>query len=162
MDHRTLCTQAARWLDSNKCKFAVAEPPIPGIELPDALGWKGSVSYLVEVKTSRSDFHSDKTKRCRIHDHLSIGDYRWYMTPKGILTPDDLPDYWGLLECYGKTMRIREVVKPKQITDRGTDGLRSDILAISYMTNRLLRYKDFNTKTMRFNPIERKKVRRRK
>lgn len=151
--HRDLCTKAAKWLD-RRCTFAVSEPPIPGIELPDALGWKGAVSFLIEVKTSRSDFHSDKYKNCRVHDHLSIGDYRWFLAPKGILTEEDLPENWGLLEAYGKTHRIKELVKPKQIRDRPITALRSDLLAVSYMANRLLRYQDFNKETMRFNPIE--------
>lgn len=151
--HRQLCTRGAKWLD-RRCTFAVAEPPIPGIELPDVLGWKGAVSFLIEVKTSRSDFNNDKNKACRKNDYMSIGDYRWYLAPQGILTELDLPENWGLLETFGKTHKIREKKKPSQRKDRDPMGFRSDLQALSYMTNRLLRYKDFDDTTMRFRAIE--------
>ena len=113
-NHRELCFRAGRWLLNNKqCHVVLVEKGCGSVkEMPDAIGWCGRESMLVEVKVSRSDFLTDKKKTFR-HDGTGMGNYRYYMTPKGLLTKDDLPDKWGLVEV-SKAGRTRIVLKAEQ------------------------------------------------
>ena len=71
-------------------------------EQPDALGFRSGVSCLIECKTSRADFLADRKKRFRKDPTLGIGDWRFMLTPKGLIKVDELPEGWGLLETSGK------------------------------------------------------------
>lgn len=82
-------------------------------EQPDVLGmdsWADSI--LIEVKVSRSDFLADKKKPWR-KSGMGIGGRRVYLTPKGLLTPADVPYGWELWEIHGKVKPILHVVKGK-------------------------------------------------
>ena len=63
--HRELCEIAEHWLmGSARCRVAIAEPNcIVTNEQPDAIGFKGSYSILVEAKTSRADFWQTSKSR---------------------------------------------------------------------------------------------------
>jgi len=37
-----------------------------------------------------------------------MGDKRYYLTPKGIIKPSELPEKWGLIEPYGSGFTIVE------------------------------------------------------
>lgn len=154
--HRELCTVAAKWLRRKGYSNAVAEPPLQAYENPDAIGW-GRVTAVIECKTGRADFKRDRKKSFR-HPNAALltamGDYRWYMAPRGLLNPDDLPDGWGLLEVYGATRRTRETVKAECFLDRDVRAVRVDMNALAYVANRLMRYDDFDRETLRFRPIQ--------
>lgn len=79
-------------------------------ETPDAIGWRSTYSILVEVKTSRSDFLRDRKKFHRRKPGYGMGTLRFYLSPPGIITPEDLPDGWGLL--YAHKSKIEKVVAP--------------------------------------------------
>jgi hypothetical protein len=82
-----------------------------GGEQPDAIGFKScGESFLVEAKVSRSDFLSDKKKPWREHEN-ACGHYRAYLTPKGLLSPSEIPYGWQLWEVHGKTKPIVKVIK---------------------------------------------------
>ena len=66
-------------------------------ESPDAFGFSGSSTQLIEVKVSRSDFLSDKKKYWRKYPEHGIGKFRSYLCPEGLIEEKDLPKYWGLL-----------------------------------------------------------------
>ncbi|WP_318493496.1 hypothetical protein [Photobacterium leiognathi] len=88
------------------------------IELPDVLGFTGfGKSIVIEVKTSISDFHADKKKKSRVNKELSIGNQRVYLTPKGLLNPQDIPYGWLLWEIHGKN-------KPRIVVIKGRDKKR--------------------------------------
>lgn len=109
MTHDELVTRAARWLaKTRRCPVVVTEIVTASStgEIPDAIGWEGGRSHLVECKVSRSDFLADRKKSFRIMPDLGLGDYRWYMTPPGLVTPDELPDGWGLLEVHPEQVRV--------------------------------------------------------
>lgn len=97
--HRELCEIAERWLlGSQRCRVAIAEPNcIVTDEQPDAIGFKGSWSILVEAKTSRADFLADAKKPFRLRPQKGMGQCRYYICEPGIITEDDLPERWGLL-----------------------------------------------------------------
>lgn len=76
-------------------------------EQPDCLGFRNSVSCLIECKTSRADFLADRKKKFRIEPALGMGDWRFMLTPTGLINVNELPMGWGLLETNGK--RIMKV-----------------------------------------------------
>lgn len=80
-------------------------------EQPDVLGMDAYAgSILVEVKVSRSDFLADKKKPWR-KPGQGMGQRRAYLTPKGLLSPDEVPYGWELWEVHGKTKPQLKIVK---------------------------------------------------
>lgn len=107
--HRELCEIAERWLlGSQRCRVAIAEPNcIVTDEQPDAIGFSGEKSVLVEAKTSLNDFRADLKKPFRICPQKGMGQARYYICEPGIITEDDLPERWGLLNVLpGGRVRI--------------------------------------------------------
>lgn len=107
-DHRALCDIAVRWLQrpfsakGHGCNFAVSEcrSGFGGGEVPDAIGYR-QIGYrdgtvIVEAKVSRGDFLADQKKPHRISG--GMGNWRYFITPAGLLLPAELPPRWGLLE----------------------------------------------------------------
>ena len=109
MVHFEIVQRAEKFLKAMNCKIVIRDPfkalTMSG-EAPDAIGWKSGVSFLIEVKTSRSDFLADKKKRFRIKPEQGMGDWRFYMCPPEIIKPDDLPEGWGLLWIERKTITV--------------------------------------------------------
>ncbi len=115
MTHAELVERAQAWLyGTAKCAVAVTEyRTVYGGEEPDALGWRPvGTSILVECKATRSDFLADRRKACRAGEGL--GSLRYYLTPPGVCSPDDLPPGWGLLVVQGR--RVRVVVEAERRT----------------------------------------------
>ncbi|CAE14763.1 unnamed protein product [Leptospira phage LE1] len=104
--HRELVEIAYRWvLNNTSCGIAVKE--ISAVsntnEIPDVIGFGSQgFSVLIECKTSRSDFLSDKKKYFRQHPRLGMGRYRFYLAPKDVIRIPELPDGWGLVEVNDK------------------------------------------------------------
>ena len=115
MTHRELCIKAAKYLRNkgiqpfHKCVYAVCELERVG-ESPDAFGFGGSTSQMIEVKISRSDFLSDKKKYWRKFPYYGLGRFRSYMCPEGLIKETELPEKWGLLYISekGKIIKIKE------------------------------------------------------
>lgn len=109
--HSDLVRVAAGWLRRKGSRCVITDDmkfySSTG-ELPDVVGWMRGVSVLVEVKTSRADYLKDKKKPFRQKPETGIGQWRFYLCPAGIITPDDLPDGWGLLWVDEKK-RVSEV-----------------------------------------------------
>ena len=100
MTHREHCVKARNWLVTHGYPLAFDElSPWACPEHPDAIGWnwKGH-SCLIEVKISKADFLNDKTKKFRKRG--GVGMKRYYLTPKGLVDPVELPAGWGLIEIY--------------------------------------------------------------
>lgn len=102
--HSELVEHAACWL-RRLCATVITEMATAGTETPDAIGWSGGNSILVECKVSLSDFRADAKKHFRYCPEMGIGVRRYYCAPKGLLKPESLPEKWGLLEWDGKRMR---------------------------------------------------------
>lgn len=104
--HDALVLRADRWLYSQGCSIVIRDPfRTWNTEQPDAIGWRTDVSILVEVKTSRADFLADQKKGFRINSERGMGDWRFYMCPPGIISPEDLPSGWGLLWASDNIVR---------------------------------------------------------
>lgn len=107
--HKSLCEIAVKWLKRAPsaggpgCAIAMSECKTGWSgEIPDAIGFRRTGyqhptdgSVVVEVKVSRSDFLADAKKPHRTHG--GIGSWRYYMVPQGLITPEELPLGWGLL-----------------------------------------------------------------
>jgi len=114
---------AVRWLRSRDFHAVLAEPTaVAGHEIPDAIGWDGrGNSTLVECKTSRADFLHDAEKRIRSKkDEDQLGNERWFLTPRHLLTRDEIPAGWGLVEvtaakAFIVTPAIRHKVKSQRL-----------------------------------------------
>jgi len=110
MTHADLVKHARSWLVKSKgCGFAFAELVTYASETPDAIGWRDGRPVLVECKASRADFLSDAKKRHREYPETGMGAFRYYMCPRELITPEELPDRWGLVwvNDNGKKRQIR-------------------------------------------------------
>lgn len=107
VSHDTLVEAAKRWLWKEHA--VVVTELTSGMETPDAIGWNPRLSTLIECKASRNDFRADGAKFFRRNPEHGMGMRRFYLTPANLITPDELPDRWGLLELHGRRIRtIRE------------------------------------------------------
>lgn len=101
MTHSELVQMAARWL-ARKYPVVITEMASQ-CEEPDAIGFNGVVSAVVECKASRADFLADRNKT-----PSRMGYYRWYLVPDGMVKADEVPPGWGLLYAIGR--RVGEVL----------------------------------------------------
>jgi len=113
MTHAQLVEKAVRWLRCYRCGVVLSEQACTSGEMPDAIGWKQAChSVLVECKISRSDFLVDRQKPFRLKPQKGVGSERFYLTPPQLLSVDELPDGWGLLECRrGRVEMLRSSAK---------------------------------------------------
>ena len=111
--HSELVDRAVKWLYSYGCGFAVGEKVCCTIsgEIPDAIGFKGNQSILIECKTSRADFLADFKKDFKKIPDRGMGNMRLYICEEGVIKPEEVPYKWGLLYIKGK--RIKKIVFPK-------------------------------------------------
>ncbi|MDR6218732.1 hypothetical protein [Deinococcus soli (ex Cha et al. 2016)] len=116
--HAQLVQVAHRWLTTRgACDFAFAEfGNNTTAEKPDVLGFLDiDHTVLIEVKISRSDFLADARKPWRQRPEEGMGDWRYYLTPPGLLRAEELPRNWGLLEAGPRGVRL---VKPLAIHEQ--------------------------------------------
>lgn len=131
--HYQLCCEGAKWLRNRKnretsgdCggswKYITVEMCVQGCENPDIWATNGWSSIVVEVKTSRADYLNDKKKPWYQDgmQHTLAGNYRYYLTPKGLLNKDDFPTGVGLLEWDGKTI-TRTITAERHIQSNHAD-----------------------------------------
>ncbi len=105
LSHADLVLRAEKWLNNAGCKVVFREFVTRVSEQPDAIGWRDGRSIMIECKSTRADFLSDKKKWFRKNPENGVGDWRFYMCPPEIIKPDDLPEHWGLLWVYPKTVK---------------------------------------------------------
>lgn len=108
--HKQLTDLGARWLKRNGFAVVATELTCLGSrEQPDVIGFRSSCSAIIEVKVSRADFFADRKKPER--DSGGLGNYRFYLCPEGMVSPEELPNRWGLLYAEGR--RVTPIVKPQ-------------------------------------------------
>lgn len=107
--------RAAKWLaNTRRCGVVFAEFSTYAGEIPDAIGWTHMASTLIECKTSRTDFMADRKKPGRGESAgWGVGQYRFYMTPPGLVSVQELPSMWGLLEVHDKATRVVHEAGPQ-------------------------------------------------
>jgi hypothetical protein len=113
MTHEDLRKAAVRWLtNSKKCSVVLSEMVSAAGEIPDAIGWKYGFSYLVECKTSRSDFKRNEDKWF-IRSGSGMGCNRFFLCPRGLIEAPELDGSgYGLL-WIGESGHIRVIREPE-------------------------------------------------
>jgi hypothetical protein len=107
--HEQLCIRAEKWLKTKGCGVVFRDgfrAIVHSGEQPDAIGWRDGISILVECKTSRADFHAEKSKRFRADPLIGMGDWRFYLCEPGLIRVDDLPPGWGLLYAHPRRIEV--------------------------------------------------------
>lgn len=105
--HAELVQRSVAWLKRNGCRVVLHDPfRTPLYEQPDAIGWRDGLSIVVEAKISLADYRVDAKKPWRANPSLGMGDWRFFITPQGLLDGIDLPAGWGLIECLGRSTRV--------------------------------------------------------
>lgn len=122
--HNDLVNLANKWLKRRKkCGVTMVEWYGGPGEIPDAIGFRYTTSILIEVKVSYNDFKKDFDKHFRKRMGYGMGEFRYYMCPKGIIPIDEVPKNWGLLEV--KNDRIY-ITKEANKIKRGVMTLRKE------------------------------------
>lgn len=117
LTHDELVQRARKWLRNTKrCGVVLCERGSAKHETPDAIGWKGQTSHLIECKVSRSDFKADAKKIFRRYPELGMGSHRYYMVPKGLVEWFEVPAWWGLLEVESKRVLVSK--KPRRFPEK--------------------------------------------
>jgi hypothetical protein len=125
MTHIQLVDKAVRWLRRYRCGVVLSEQACASGEMPDAIGWKRAChSVLVECKVTRADFLADRSKPFRLKPEQGVGGERFYLTPAGLLKPEELPAGWGLLEVRGRDV---EMTRPSAKNLRSATGFRYEM-----------------------------------
>lgn len=149
MTHSALVDRAVRWLrTTRRCSIAYGEIATYAPLNPDAIGW-GDCCVLVEVKVSRSDYWRDRHKPSHRADALP-GSERWYLTPPGLIRPDELADGWGLIEAHPTVIRVRV---PGSRLAPTPAGLRAEIAILRSVARRHEVGAPFDPVRGRFRPL---------
>ena len=125
MTHAALVRKAVEWLRSYRCGVVLSEQACVSGEMPDAIGWKSAChSVLVECKVSRADFLADRAKPFRQNQEIGVGCERFYLAPKALVHPEELPAGWGLLELHARKI---EMIRASKKNLRSDEGFRSEM-----------------------------------
>jgi len=125
MTHGQLVRRAIAWLRSYGCGIVLSEQACVSGETPDAIGWKRRChSVVVECKVSRADFFADLNKPFRKTDE-GLGCERFYLVPRGLVSAEEMPNGWGLLQCGGRKTEI--IVQPPRRAQRTQTGLLNEM-----------------------------------
>jgi hypothetical protein len=125
MTHALLVRKAVEWLRSYRCGVVLSEQACVSGEMPDAIGWKRAChSVLVECKVSRPDFLADRAKSCRQKPEIGVGCERFYLAPRTLIKPEELPTGWGLLEIHNRRVQM---TRPSRKNLRSEEGFRCEM-----------------------------------
>lgn len=109
--HHELASRLAAWLrgkgritwegiefkvEENKRTIGKVRPDVFSIE-PSQMMPRHIKPAVHEVKVSRADFFADLALPEKRQGYASVAEVVYYAAPSGILTPDDIPDEFGLV-----------------------------------------------------------------
>ncbi|ATC37747.1 MULTISPECIES: hypothetical protein [Elizabethkingia] len=103
--HKDLVEIGYRWV-IKKCGFAFKELTCINNEIADVIGFNSNGTFVLEAKTSKADFLKDKKKSFRKDPSIGMGDWRFFIVPKGLIKVTELPEMWGLIEVNEKGKAI--------------------------------------------------------
>ena len=149
--HYNLCLEGAKWLKKKKnheryetpWKYIAVEIVVYGCENPDIWAFNGWSTMVVEVKTSHADFLNDKKKWFRQvgNEGGDPGNYRYYLTPKGMLKPEELPEGFGLLEWDGKNIERVINATRRTVTNHADGIIMASILRREHFPEKIYNYR---------------------
>lgn len=86
---------------------------------------RSRLTYEYEVKVSRCDFHKDKKKSDKYgknkFDVVTSGqrtNYFYYIVPKSLIKPDEVPDFAGLIYAYEGSVQCYSLEKGRYAVKR--------------------------------------------
>lgn len=97
----------------------------------------GNDVIVFEIKASKQDFKKDVENLNKQRSAKCISNYFYYITPKGLLDPKEIPDWAGLLEVdlEDKFLYIYKVLSaPRRHNEAPTWGLVAEIIRNLYST----------------------------
>ena len=139
--HDLLIKRAAAWVARKKgCSIVLTGINPTGVaESPDVIGFRicPSENYpveyprsvVVEAKASRADFLRDNKKAHRQPGAPSMGQLRYYIAPKGLLSAADLPPHFGLLELRGERVFLIKEASP-HIDAELKESLHNELITV--------------------------------
>lgn len=153
--HYQLCLEGGKWLRRRKnCekyetpwKYVAVELNVYGTENADLWATNGWSSIVVEVKTSRSDYHADFKKKYRTEtwrDQVP-GNYRYFLAPKGLISTDELPEGHGLLEWEDGEITRTRAASYRIVTNRADLIYLCSILRREGFSEKIFNYRGQNT-----------------
>jgi len=86
---------------------------------------------VFEVKVSRADFLNTFGGKDTPHAKARmepVGTAHWVVADKGICKPEELPDFWGLLEPYGTGLTEKKIPKLNILPDSHIHAIAFDML----------------------------------
>ncbi len=89
----------------NSCGAVISGSGNSATEKPYAIGFTSGISILIECKLNHSDFAVGKRKTVHL-DSGDMGDYKFYLIPKGLVKTDNIPAKYGLLEVENNLISI--------------------------------------------------------
>lgn len=169
--HYQLCCEGAKWLfrsrrNRDKCKkkdcynpqscrscspcyYVAVELNVCCGDNPDVWGYGGGESVVIEVKTSHADFLADRKKWCRGVEaermDMQSGKYKWYLCPKGIIKPEELPPKWGLLYWNGKCIQRIVSPEPCEHTSQADIIILTSLMRRENFPKKIFNYRKQNT-----------------
>lgn len=132
-EHALLIEQAQKWLWRYGCSTVITDMSHQGRETPDAIGWKGRFSTLIECKATRSDFLADAKKPFRRNPETGMGMFRYFCSFPDVIQCHELPKGWGLMEWHAGKMWMVEEAKPQH----HEEGAREEIQLLLSAIRRL-------------------------
>jgi len=127
--HDELVEAALRWLE-RRSSVVIAEMATQAGEEPDAIGWhSGGVPTVVECKANVSDFRADSKKAWRRMPEHSLGVYRYYLSPPGVINVNSLPPKWGLIVYNPDTKKVK-VIRKSEPQKRSHQAVRKEVLLL--------------------------------
>lgn len=124
ISHGDLVKRAQRWLiGTARCNLAlIHRQPWSCKEHPDAIGWlPDGRCIVVECKMSPADWRADRYKAFRRAGQAPMGMYRYYLTPKGVITHNGwTPEGHGWIELCGSRV-FKRVAAPVNL-ERNTQA----------------------------------------
>lgn len=107
-----------------------------GLPLKDVIHGDIDRHYVCvfEVKVSRADFLNTfggkKTSHAKARME-PVGTAHWVVADKGVCKPEELPDFWGLLEPYGTGLTEKKSPKLKVLSEEYIHSIAFDMLWLS-------------------------------
>lgn len=144
--HRELCLIGAKWLrNKQREKYIIVEIELANCEQPDIFAFGSWYSKMIEVKVSRADFLSDKKKWFRQQPEKGVGQLRYYLCPKDLIRPEEIPTNWGLLYFDGKDIEPIVKAEIQQANPMAEMKIAASILRREGYYNKIFSYKKYKT-----------------
>lgn len=101
-------------------------------------GWNHKASddlvWIFESKVSRGDFFNTFKIENGSNRLNPVGNFHFVVTPKGLVTPDEVPAFWGLIEQSGQGLKISKMPQLIEITEQQLYEIAYKILRSTHET----------------------------